>query len=321
MYEADLKTTGKWFVYSALVGVVAGVGAIVFQFACQFVLHYGLAALTGYSPAEPSGEATWFSHSPSSDISLFAIVGVMAVGGLLSGLIVYYFAPEAEGHGTDSAIEAFHHKRGEIRSRIPIVKLISSAITLGTGGSGGREGPIAQIGAGFGSFLATKLKLSNHDRRILLAAGMGAGVGAIFRAPLAGALFSAEILYREQELESDVIVPTAISSVISYIVFSLSLPPEIQFTPLFGESIQFRMNSLLEILPLAALAVVLTLAGVLYIKTFYGTHRVFKKLPIPPWLSPVIGAVLAGAAGIAIYYASGADLASLAVLSTGYGFI
>ena len=87
------------------------------------------------------------------------LVLVMAGGGLASGLLVYTFAPEAEGHGTDAAIDAFHNKRGEIRGRIPIIKTIASAITLGTGGSAGREGPIAQIGAGFGSYLGGLLKL------------------------------------------------------------------------------------------------------------------------------------------------------------------
>ncbi len=104
------------------------------------------------------------------------------IGGLISGYLVFTFAPEAEGHGTDAVIGAYHHKQGFIRGRVPIVKLLSSAITIGTGGSGGREGPIAQIGAGFGSLLGRLLHLTAAERRILLAAGMGAGVAAIFRA-------------------------------------------------------------------------------------------------------------------------------------------
>ena len=143
------------------------------------------------------------------------------MGGLLSGLLVFTFAPEAEGHGTDSRDRRLPSKQGQIRPRVPLVKIVASAITIGTGGSGGREGPIAQIGAGFGSLLANLLRLSVADRRILMAAGMGAGIAAIFRAPLAGALFAAEVLYRSPEFEPEVIMPAAIASVVSYCTFGL----------------------------------------------------------------------------------------------------
>ena len=79
----------------------------------------------------------------------------LVVGGLISGALVFRFAPEAEGHGTDAVLHAFHHLKGKIRKRVPIVKALASAVTIGSGGSAGREGPIAQIGAGFGSFLAS----------------------------------------------------------------------------------------------------------------------------------------------------------------------
>lgn len=81
---------------------------------------------------------------------------VPTLGGLVTGLIVYTLAPEAEGHGTDAMIRAFHREGGLLRARVPIVKIVASAITLGTGGSGGREGPIAQIGSGFGSWPARR---------------------------------------------------------------------------------------------------------------------------------------------------------------------
>ena len=88
---------------------------------------------------------------------LFLVIPTL--GGLVSGLMVYYIAPEAEGHGTDAMIEAFHRRGGYIRKRVPLVKILASALTIGSGGSAGKEGPIAQIGAGFGSFMATVLKL------------------------------------------------------------------------------------------------------------------------------------------------------------------
>lgn len=314
----ELRASGKWFVLSAIVGIVAGLGAIVFQLASQTVLHYTLAGIAGYVPQEPAGEHSFFPPVDRS-FSPLLLIGVLAAGGLVSGLIVYTFAPEAEGHGTDAAIESFHQKRGLIRARIPIIKMITSAITIGTGGSGGREGPIAQIGAGFGSFLATQLKLSARDRRILMAAGMGAGVGAIFRAPLAGALFAAEVLYRDADLESDIIVPSAIASIIGFSVFSWFLPADLQFVPLFGNRLQYAMSSPLELLPLTFLSGVLVLVGIAYIKIFYGTRDLFHQLPVVPHLRPMIGAALAGICGLALYYVMGQDMRALSVLSAGYG--
>ena len=133
----DYRSSLKWFVLSAVIGVVAGVGAIAFQILSQSVMHFTQGQIAGYVPMEPSGEHGLFER-PTTPFSPWKLIAVMAAGGLASGFLVYTFAPEAEGHGTDAAIEAFHNKRGFIRSRIPIIKMITSAITIGTGGSGGR---------------------------------------------------------------------------------------------------------------------------------------------------------------------------------------
>ena len=215
----NLRNVWRWFAYGSLIGVVAGVGAIIFNLLCQAGLHFFLDTMAGFRPTEPPGEVGLWVPT-GTPLRLWMLPLVPALGGLLAGLLVYWLAPEASGHGTDAAIDAFHRKRGLMRGRVPFVKTIASALTIGSGGSGGREGPIAQIGASFGSFLAQKLKLSERDRRILLAAGVGAGVGSIFRAPLAGALFAAEILYSEPEFESEVIIPAAISTIVAYCVFS-----------------------------------------------------------------------------------------------------
>jgi CIC family chloride channel protein len=313
-----LHSTGKWFLLAALVGIVAGLGGIAFQFIEQTIFHFGLQLFAGYSPAEAAGEHRLFAE-PVVVFNPVTLLVVLALGGLASGFLVYTFAPEAEGHGTDAAIEAFHHKRGYIRPVVPIIKLLASAITIGTGGSGGREGPIAQIGAGFGSYLGTLFRLPARDRRILLAVGVAAGVGSIFRAPLAGALFAAEILYRESDLETDVVVPGAVASTIGYSVYSCWLPPDARFTPLFGKDLQYSVASFAELLPMTLLALVLVAVAAVYIKTFYGIHKAFKKLRLPPMLRPVLGAVLTGVVGLGFYYATGKDQRTLAVLGTGYG--
>ncbi len=315
----DWKASGKWTFLSILVGMIAGLGGIAFQVIGQFVLHYTLVIFAGYSPAEAVGEHSIFGEVHSDHFSPWMIVVVMTIGGLLSGWLVYTFAPEAEGHGTDAAIDAYHNKRGRIRGRIPIVKTFASAITLGTGGSGGREGPIAQIGASFGSFLGKLLKLPSRDRRILLAAGMGAGVGAVFRAPLAGALFASEILYSESDFEAEVIIPAATASIIGYSVYGLWLPDGQQHMPLFGDELTYTAGSPLELFPYALLAIILVLFGIGYIKTFYGVHNLFAKLPVPKIFRPAIGAALAGILGISLFTLWGEQHQALAVLSTGYG--
>ena len=131
--------------------------------------------------------------------------------------------------------------------------MVSSALTLGSGGSGGREGPIAQIGAGFGSYLGRTLRLRPADRRILVAAGMGAGISAIFRVPLTGALFAAEVLYSSPDFESEVVIPAGLASVTAYSTFGLfygwksmfSLPPDVVSTLTYSNPLRLLCYLLL----------------------------------------------------------------------------
>ena len=181
--------------------------AIAFHKAIALVTVWTLGTAAGFKPPQPLGEG----QAVISTIShLWVIPVITTLGGLLAGIIVYKLAPEAEGHGTDTAIDAYHNKNGNIRWRIPYVKFVASTITIGTGGSAGPEGPASQMGAGFGSFIAQILHLSTEDRRIAVAAGMGAGIAAIFKAPLGGAILAAEILYL-QGMESEVLIPAFLS--------------------------------------------------------------------------------------------------------------
>lgn len=282
----------KWALYFIAIGLIAGLGSIVFHYLCQLGIHYFIDWMAGYRPPTPAGEHHLLPPT-TRPFNRWILFLLPALGGLVSGWIVYTFAPEAEGHGTDAAIRAYHNHGGLIRSRVPIVKTLASSITLTTGGSGGREGPIAQIGAGFGSFLATRLKLSDRERRIMMAAGVGAGVGSIFRAPLAGALFAAEVLYRDPEFESEVIIPAGISSVVAYCLFCLVFG----WGSLF-ESPPFKFQNPLELGPYLVLALVLVTTGALYVKIFYGTIRFFEGLKhIPNHIKPAIGGLGTGLVG------------------------
>ena len=295
----------RWSFYFIAIGLIAGLGSIVFQYLCQLGLHFFLDMTAGYRPPGPAGE-THLLPPTSVPFNRWMLLFLPAIGGILSGWLVYTFAPEAEGHGTDAAINSYHNKGGFIRSRVPIIKTIASAITLTTGGSGGREGPIAQIGAGFGSFLATTLKLSDRERRIMMAAGIGAGVGSIFRAPLAGALFAAEVLYRDPDFESEVIIPAGISSVVAYCMFCLVFG----WGSLF-DSPPFKFQNPLELGPYLVLALVLVATGVFYIKAFYGTIHLFESIKkIPNHIKPAIGGLLTGIIGFFLPH----------TLAFGYGF-
>lgn len=287
----NVRSISRHMIFGVVVGVVAGLGAVLFFVLCQWAQHYLLDSLAGYRPLDPPGEPTVFGHT-NTPFRRYLLIVVPALGGLLAGVLVYVFAPEAEGHGTDGAIQAFHHNHGRVRGRVPIIKALASAATLGSGGSGGREGPIAQIGAGFGSFLADKLGLSSRDRRVLLAAGLGAGIGSIFRAPLAGALFAAEILYRDPEFESEVIIPATVTTIVAYSTFGLI----VGFKPLFQQTgLVFSHPS--ELAPYTVLAFVVALVSPLYIKVFYGLKSVFDRLSMPNHFKPALGGLLAGCVG------------------------
>tara|TARA_R110002049_G_scaffold4601_5_gene32399 strand:- start:562667 stop:564481 length:1815 start_codon:yes stop_codon:yes gene_type:complete len=314
----ELRSSGKWILLASLVGVIAGLAAIAFQTLGHLVTRYSLVEFAGFVPEIADGEHS-LADQPATTLIPWMIVVVMTIGGLISGLLVYWLAPETEGAGTDAAIDAFHNRRGIIRTRVAFVKTLASSITLGTGGSGGQEGPIAQIGASIGSWLGTRLKLSPRDRRIMLAAGMGAGVGAIFRAPLAGAVFAAEILYSDADLEADVIVPAATSSIVAYSVFTQFLPADRRFQPLFGTELNHLFASPVELLPYTVLAVVLMLVGILYVKVFQQSQTLFRNLPLVPHLRPAIGAALAGLIGIGLLALHNHDPRVLAVLGIGYG--
>jgi chloride channel protein, CIC family len=295
----------RWPLMSMAVGVVSGLGAILFEELLRRALHFFLYLPTGYlEPSRGSGISSVAALAPTHSW-LFLLIP--ALGGLVSGIMVFFIAPEAEGHGTDAMIEAFHQKGGYIRKRVPIVKILASAITIGSGGSAGKEGPIAQIGAGFGSFLGTILKLKPRDRRILVLAGAAGGIGAIFHAPLGAALFAPEVLYRETEFESEAILPCIVSAIVASSIFdkyfgrtALFFPGPVDFAPV-------------ELLPYAIFAVICALVGYVYVKLFYDVvrDRFFKKVPIPGALKPALGGLLLG--GIALLVPQ--------VMDGGYGWI
>ncbi|MFZ1865622.1 MAG: chloride channel protein [Polyangiales bacterium] len=282
------QSVGRLLALCAGIGVLVGGGAILFELALELA-RFGLVdGLAGYRPDGSAGD-TKFWGTTSTPFRPWVLALLPAVGGLIGGVIIYWLAPEAEGHGTDAVIEAYHRRRGYIRGRVPIVKAVASAITLGAGGSAGREGPVAQIGAGISFSVAKLLRLSTRERRVLMVAGMAAGIGCMFRAPLAGALFAAEVLYKEMDLEFEVIVPGAFASIAAYSVFTMALGT----TPLFSTA-GYTFSDPLELIPYSLLAVIVAGGAKVYVSTFYGIHDRFSRMRIWQPLKPALGGVGVG---------------------------
>jgi len=304
---------GRLVPLSFLVGLVAGGGALLFNLLLAWADYGFMVRAAGYHILQAGGEATTVTvvTEPARRWVLFL---VPAIGGLLSGWIVYTFAPEAEGHGTDAVVNAFHRMRGVIRARVPLVKTVASALTIGSGGSAGREGPIAQIGAGFGSSLATWLKAGDRERRLLMLAGAAGGLGAVFRAPLGGAFFAAEVQYRDVEFESAALVPAFISSIVAYSVYCsvtgrwgaiFTVPP-------------LRYSHPLELALYVALGAICALVGAVHVKVFYGVrNRIFRPLPIPNHVKPALGGLVVGAIGFFVPEVLGMGYGSTQLLLDG----
>ena len=309
-----VRNVGAVMAASVAIGVLAGLGAVAFFWLLELAKFGLLDHLAGYRPGGPAGEEPLFGHTHVA-LRPWVLLLLPAVGGLVSGWLVFRFAPEAEGHGTDAAIDAYHHKQGRIRGRVPFIKAIASAITIGSGGSAGREGPIAQIGAGLASLFATRLQLARRDRATLMAAGLAGGIGAIFHAPLAGAIFASEVMYRELDLEHEVIIPSFISSIVAYSVFSLVFG----WSPLF-EVPEFTFERPVQLVPYLLLALVVAAGARIFVKVFYGTVHVFHDFKIPRAVKPAIGGLLVGAIALGVG-ATGLVEPGYGVLAGGYGVL
>ena len=301
---ATATYTQKWLVLGTMVGVVAGLGAVVFYDALRLASYVFLQLIAGYHVPQPvsEGGAVASAHFARP----WAIPLVAGGGALLGAILVFSVAPEAEGHGTDAAIAAVHHNPRGVRLRTVFVKIIASALTIGSGGSGGREGPTGQISAGFGSLLARTFDLSPEDARVTVASGIGSGIGAIFGAPLGGAVLATEILYRD-DFEVEALLPAFIASIVGYAVWGSFEG----FGPLFGYVGNYQLTSAMPLLWFGVIGIVGGFVGLLYAKGFYGMVDAFARLPLPRWVRPAIGGLLVGCIALAIPE----------VLGTGYGWI
>ncbi len=279
MARFRLPSLEKWVFIGIIVGLISGVAGIILTYSVEFL--------------QDNLFNTVVDMKNNNFLFVLVLLPLLTMlGGLISGILTYYFAPEASGHGTDAVIEAIHRKAGRISLNIPIIKLIASTILLGTGGSAGKEGPIALTGAGFASYISEKMHFTQSEKRLLVLSGMAGGLSAVFKAPLGSLIFSLEVPYK-RDVEIEAIVPIAVSSFTAY-ALSVYVTGT---TTLFNVSI--GMLSPLEYLAFFALiGIVMGVVARIFSMLFYGIRDFFAKIPVKGYLKPMIGGLMTGLLGI-----------------------
>jgi CIC family chloride channel protein len=251
------------------VGVVAGLGAWGFRmliglvhnvlFLGEFSFAYDANAFTPLSP--------WG----------VGVVLVPVAGALVVAWLVKNFAPEAKGHGVPEVMDAIYYDQGRIRPRVAVIKSLASAVSIGSGGSVGREGPIVQIGSAFGSTLGTLIAMSTRDRVTLIAAGAGAGIAATFNAPLGGIVFAVELLL--VSINARTLLVTVTATVIATHISRLLLGTDPSFFLPLLETPDFRLNQPFGLAAFFVLGGLMGLLSVAFIRGLYGMEDLFEAMP------------------------------------------
>ena len=313
----EFQILGRVLLHAAIVGVAAGLMGSLFFAAVEAVQRVALEGWTGYVPLRAGGERLLGEMQELPVFRPWLLLVVPATGALVGGAISNWLAPETRGGGSDAIIEAFHQSRGFVRKRVAFVKAVVSALTLGSGGSGGREGPTMQMGGAIGSLVGQLMRVGDRERRLLLVAGTAAGMAAVFRTPLGAALLAVEVLHRD-DFEADAIVPSVLASVVAYSVF-------IAF---FGENTLFTHAPtypfIPQHLPLYALfAVLVSLVGSVFLSMLRAVQGTTRNLKVPEWIKPGLGGLTLGIFATPIIVVIGPRLGQpgqgLGILGGGYG--
>jgi CIC family chloride channel protein len=286
-----VRETGGLLALSVAVGLLAAAGAIG--------LRWGIAGIQrllfgGVDPAAAAGSLPGW----------VVILGPV-LGGLIVGPLVHFLAGEAKGHGVPEIMRAVQHEGGRIRPRVGLVKAIASALTIGSGGSCGREGPIAQVGASLGSLIGQRLGVRGSRCRVLTAAGAGAGIAATFNAPIAGAFFALEVILGNFAMER--FGPIVVASVVATVATRPILGPGALAT---GASL--ALANPIELLVFALLGVAAAAVAVGFGRALVHTEELVERVRMPEWLKPAFG-------GLAVGLIAWAGMP--AVLGNGEGFV
>lgn len=262
-------------VLSVIVGIVAGLGAVVFRW-----------LITSFRSLFFDGGGQLLSF-----LGDYYVILIPAAGGLLIGPLIYFFAREAKGHGVPEVMEAVALRGGRIRPRVSVIKALASALCIGSGGSVGREGPIVQIGSSFGSTVGQWLKLPDETVKVLVACGAAGAISATFNAPIAGVFFALEVILGRVVTRRFAYV--VISAVVADFIAQLFLGNVRAFAiPAFG------VVSPWEYLFYIVLGILAAFAAVAFIYVLYRCEGLFDSLKMPEYFKPALGGLAIGAIGL-----------------------
>ncbi len=278
------------FTLAAGVGLAAGVAAIGFRYLVQAVTW----VVTGHGEFGQDGRIL-SGHLPWLGLWFYVLVPV--IGGVLYGPVVYRYAREARGHGVPEVMVAVAENGGRMRPRVAAVKAMASAVTIGTGGSVGREGPIVQIGSALASSLGQWVRVPESRLRILVACGAGGAIAATFNAPIAGVFFGIEIILRE--LSADVLFAVMLSAMLADAVARPVLGAH-AFLAQFPQGTTIHSSA--DYLLVAVLAVVAALVGQAFRAALYRIEEVCDRLwgTRPEWARPIVGGLAVGVLLLAV---------------------
>ena len=275
---------GGMFLLALLVGAGAGLGAVAFR----YLIYFFTWLATGHSEFGQAGYVG-SAHLPWLGLGFFVVIPV--IGGLVYGPLIYRWAREARGHGVPEVMIAVADNGGRIRWQVSVVKALASALTIGSGGSVGREGPIVQIGSALASSIGQWVRMPENRLRILVACGAAGGISATFNAPITGVFFGVEIILREFAV--DALFTVMLSAMVADVV-ALQFLPDKPFLSGFpsGLVLHDTQNYLL----VAGLAVVAALMGLAFAKVLYRVEDLCDALwkGRPEWARPAVGGVALG---------------------------
>jgi CIC family chloride channel protein len=295
--ELRAKTTGHLFMVlvAVAVGLCGAIGAVVFRFMIRLVQATAVEGIDGLERLFDEGVMAEV-HDPlaaARGLDWYWRLMIPAFGGLIVGPLVYFFAREAKGHGVPEVMAAIALRGGVIRKRIVAVKALASAICIGSGGSVGREGPIVQIGSALASSIGQMLKVPASQLRVIVACGAAAGISATFNAPIAGALFAAEVIIGNFAVAQ--LSPIVISSVVATVVSRFFLGNHPAFV-VPG----YELVSPFELVPYMVAGFAAGFVALGFMLTLYASEDVFDRIPIPDYWKASIGGLIVG--GIGVFY-------------------